>query len=71
MSLRFCDGVTVFSATKAGDREKLGDRFTLWLRSRGAPEVVRTVVTQSSDAEFHCLTITVFWRDASSLRRSP
>ena len=58
------DGVTVFSATKAADRERLGDRITTWLRSHDSRDVVDAVVTQSSDAEFHCLAITVFWRDA-------
>lgn len=57
------DGVKVFSATKAREREELGERTTEWLRNNKV-EVVDTIVTQSSDREFHCLTITVFYRQA-------
>ncbi|HEV8322431.1 MAG TPA: hypothetical protein VG389_12520 [Myxococcota bacterium] len=56
-------GVKVFSATKAKDREELGDRITQWLGEHPAVEVVDTKVTQSSDREFHCLTITVFYKE--------
>ncbi len=55
------DGVKVFSATKAKDREQLGDRLTEWLDGHPKVDVVDTVVTQSSDREFHCLSITVFY----------
>lgn len=60
------DGVKVFSATKAKEREILGERFTEWLGQHPDLEVVDTVVTQSSDQEFHCLTITVFYQHAAS-----
>jgi hypothetical protein len=56
-------GVKVFSATKAKEREELGDDLTRWLRRNQDVEVVDTVVTQSSDREFHCLTITVFYSE--------
>lgn len=56
-------GVKVFSATKAKERESLGESITQWLRSNPNIELVDTVVTQSSDREFHCLTITIFYRD--------
>lgn len=52
--------VKVFSATKARDREELGDRVTAWLRGQDDFEVIDVVVTQSSDREFHCLSITLF-----------
>lgn len=55
-------GVKVFSATKAKDRDLLGERITDWLRAHPELEVIDKIVTQSSDAEFHCLTITVFFR---------
>ena len=55
------DGVKVFSATKAKEREMLGDRLTEWMTANPGINVVDTVVTQSSDQEFHCLTITVFY----------
>ncbi len=55
-------GVKVFSATKAKEREELGESVTRWLRSNADLEVVDRVVTQSSDDEFHCLTIVLFYR---------
>ena len=54
------NGVKVFSATKAREREMLGERITEWIESMGKIEIVDTTVTQSSDREFHCLTVTVF-----------
>jgi hypothetical protein len=51
--------VKVFSATKARDRASLGEKVTEWLRSTGLKAIHKTV-TQSSDREFHCLTITLF-----------
>ncbi|HEU4382408.1 MAG TPA: hypothetical protein VFR85_02800 [Anaeromyxobacteraceae bacterium] len=55
-------GVKVFSATKARDREELGETVTRWLHSNPSVEVVDRVVSQSSDNEFHCLTIVLFYR---------
>lgn len=57
-------GVKVFSATKAREREEIGDLITQWLRDNPALEVVEKTVLQSSDNEFHCLTITFFYRPA-------
>ena len=57
-------GVKVFSATKAKEREELGETVTRWLRSNADLEIVDRVVTQSSDDEFHCL------RSSSSTGRS-
>ena len=59
-------GVKVFSATRAKDREELGEQVTRWLRSNAGLEIVDKVVTQSSDSEFHCLTITLFYREPPS-----
>lgn len=57
------DGVKVFSATKRNEREELGETVTRWLRSNeGKIEVVDKIVTQSSDSEYHCLAITLFYR---------
>lgn len=55
-------GMKVFSATKARDRESLGETITEWLRLHPEYELFDKIVTQSSDAEFHCLAITVFYR---------
>ena len=55
-------GVKVFSATKAREREDLGETITRWLQANANVEIVDRVVTQSSDDEFHCLTIVLFYR---------
>jgi hypothetical protein len=54
--------VKVFSATKARERGRLGEDVTLWMRENKGVEIVDKIVTQSSDSEFHCLTITLFYR---------
>ena len=60
------NGVKVFSATKAREREDLGESVTRWMRANPNVRVVDKIVTQSSDREFHCLTITLFYqRDAA------
>lgn len=55
------NGVKVFSATMFADRERLGESITAWLASRPHIKVTQMVVTQSSDAAFHCIAITVFY----------
>jgi hypothetical protein len=56
-------GVKVFSTTLARDREVMGDQITRWLAGHPGLEIVDRQVTQSSDHEFHCLTITLFYRE--------
>lgn len=56
------DGVKVFSATMFADRQALGEKVTEWLRVNEKLRVVDLVVTQSSDASFHCIAISVFYR---------
>jgi hypothetical protein len=55
-------GAKVFSATKAREREEISDRINEWLQANKHLEIVDTEVTQSSDREFHCLSITLFYR---------
>jgi hypothetical protein len=57
------DGVKVFSATMMAAREQLGENVTQWITANPHCELVEIVVTQSSDAAFHCIAITVFFRD--------
>ncbi|HLL24059.1 MAG TPA: hypothetical protein VK427_18130 [Kofleriaceae bacterium] len=57
------DAVKVFSATMQMDRHQLGEKVTSWLQARPGIEVADIVTKQSSDAAFHCLSITVFYRD--------
>ena len=59
-------GVKVFSATKAREREELGEHVTNWIRNNPAARIIDKIVTQSSDREFHCLTITIFYEDTSA-----
>jgi hypothetical protein len=63
--------VKVFSATKAKDRQELGDRVTQWLCDHPEANIVDTIVTQSSDQEFHCLTITLFCDMAAAVAAQP
>jgi hypothetical protein len=61
------DSVKVFTATKAKEREALGEVITAWMRrNEGLIEVINTEVRQSSDQQFHCLTIIVFYRRLST-----
>jgi hypothetical protein len=55
------NGVKVFSATMFAPREQLGETVTAWMA--GNPQLIVTefVVTQSSDSQFHCVAITVFY----------
>lgn len=59
-------GVRVFSATKAKEREELGEIITRWLKANPDLEIVDRVVSQSSDNEFHCLTIVLFFRQKTA-----
>lgn len=54
-------GAKVFTATKAKEREELGEAVTRWLANNSEVKVLDKVVTQSSDSEFHCLSITIFY----------
>lgn len=55
------DGVKVFSATMGKDRDLLGEKVTEWMQRNPKNHVTTTVVAQSSDSEFHCVTIVVFF----------
>lgn len=64
------NGVKVFSATMAKDRDALGEKVTEWLRRKqadGPMTVTDYIVSQSSDEAFHCISITVFWAEGSLL----
>lgn len=56
------DGVKVFSATVFADRERLGEKVTAWIADNPQNQIGEVVVTQSSDASFHCITLTVFYK---------
>ncbi len=56
-------GVKIFSATMAQDREQLGEKITHWLKDNPNIKIVDKIVTQSSDAAFHCVAITLFYNE--------
>jgi len=55
-------GVKVFSATLHRDRDQLGENITRWISENPQLKVVSIVMTQSSDASFHCVTCALFHR---------
>ncbi|MFH1131285.1 MAG: hypothetical protein V1754_08115 [Pseudomonadota bacterium] len=63
MSMEAFQGIKVFSATKAREREQLGEKITSWMEEHPEVRVVDKKVRQSSDSEFHCLSITLFFED--------
>lgn len=56
----------VFSATKARERELLGDRVTAWIQANPGLDVLQTIVSLSSDSEFHCLSLVLICADRSA-----
>ena len=56
------DGVKVFAVTKQKEREELGETATRWIQERRDQiEIVDKKVTQSSDSEYHCIALTIFY----------
>jgi hypothetical protein len=64
-------GVKVFSATKAKEREELSDNVTRWLKANADLEIVNKVIRQSSDNEFHCYSLVLFYRTKPKTNRTP
>jgi hypothetical protein len=62
------DGVKVFSATMAHQREHLGESVTAWMADHPQYKVTEVMVTQSSDSAFHCITITVFYAEERDVK---
>ncbi len=57
-------GAKVFTATKAKERDELVEVVTRWIQANPNARIIDKVVTQSSDSEFHCLSITLFYETA-------
>ncbi len=58
------NAVKVFSATMIAERGRLGEKVTDWIRGNPSVDVRGAFVTQSSDDQFHCIAITLFyWQD--------
>ncbi len=62
------NGVKVFSATMFQQRDQLGETVTAWIAANPSKQVTDYVVTQSSDASFHCIAITVFYAEPVAKR---
>lgn len=59
-------GVKVFSATKAKEREELSENVNRWIKANTDLEIVDRVVRQSSDNEFHCYSLMLFYKQRGS-----
>lgn len=57
------NAVKIFSATMFADRDALSAKITDWIGRNPNCEIIEIIQTQSSDAAFHCLTFTVFYRN--------
>lgn len=54
------NAIKIFSVVHTRDRELLGERITEWIAGNAAFVPVGFDMTQSSDREHHCLTITLY-----------
>jgi hypothetical protein len=52
--------IKTFSATKNKNRDALGETITSWIAQTGAI-CTRKEVVQSSDSEYHCFSIVIFY----------
>jgi hypothetical protein len=59
-------GVKVFSATKAKERDELSENVTRWIKTNSDLEIVDRVVRQSSDNEFHCYSLLLFYKQRAA-----
>ncbi len=57
------DGMVIFSASKHSDREKMGADVTTWRRHNTGVTIVEVRTMQSSDNEFHCVTVVIFYKN--------
>ena len=64
------NGVKVFSATMVNDRLRLGETVTEWIAAHPAFSITEIVVTQSSDSAFHCIALSVFYREDATQKRA-
>ena len=61
------DVVKVFTATKARERDGLGEKVTSFLNENPSLQVTDRVVKQSSDNQFHCLSIILFMKEVPKI----
>ncbi len=61
--LPMLEGIKIFSSTTPDKRNTLGEAATAWLTEQRGRIVIDDInVTQSSDAEYHCVSILLFYR---------
>ena len=60
--------IKVFSATMVREREQLGAEVMSWMRAERVT-IEELIVTQSSDARFHCLAVTAVYRPGPAIIR--
>lgn len=58
-------GVKVFSATMHPQRAQLGETVTAWITAHRELTIIDITIVQSSDAEFHCVTVVVGYSEES------
>ncbi len=63
------NGVKIFSATMFAERDRLGEKVTEWIAANPHFMVVEIVVSQSSDASFHCVAFSVFYWEETTKRK--
>ena len=63
MAINGYTGCRVFHATVSDQRERLGEKVSAWLQENPGIMVTDTVVSQSSDYAFHCVSIVIFFRE--------
>lgn len=63
------NGVKIFSATMHAQRDTIGDVITAWIQRHPSCSIREMIVSQSSDASFHCYSFTLFyWEDVAETR---
>lgn len=60
--------IKVFSATMVREREELAGQIMSWMRAEHVT-IEQLIVTQSSDARFHCLTVTAVYQSGRQIIR--
>lgn len=61
-------GCKVFSTTMVRDRAVMGEAITQWIADHPELEVVDRTALQSSDNEYHCLSIVLWFRQRTAKR---
>lgn len=57
------DGMEIFSGSKHTERKEMGASVTAWRRNNPDVSIVEVRTLQSSDSEFHCVTIIIFYKN--------